>query len=477
VITTLDRYALRPGLVVEWTLHPIPSAEPAEDLRAPSYLQEEHLRAKALLRLSGSTAGSWLATGFDLPGRVDMAAMEAVLLSVIGRHEGLRSGFRLIGDRLGRFTYPQDQIELRAKVVGEFATGAEIADYLEPRFDEATNPLDSALPSLFSCVIRADSTTVLIASDHSRTDGYSIFLAPQEIHEIYAAYREDRHPAALAEVGSHADFSQAERAKGATIGSEHPGVLVWQDFLDECGGSLPEFPLERGVRPGQLPDWGGLYEPLLTASEADAFESASKLAGGHFLNGLTAAVTIALQEFGAPPDFHTTIPVHTRTHGQWGASLGWYVNSLPVSIRTAGAEQFADVVGAARSALRTALPAVKVPCSRAWELTGAVPLLRNMISFMDLRATPGNEHWNEWNVACIGKPPPGDHVFFWFIRTLDGLAITAVYPDTETSQATLPALSRRIGQIMATVARTGSYSIQRSDRSSQQGAPAHARVV
>ncbi|MCU1657537.1 MAG: Condensation protein [Pseudonocardiales bacterium] len=460
MITTIDRYPLRPGLLAEWTLHPIASAEPAEDFRAPSYLQEEHFRAEAMLRLTGNSVGSWLGTAFDLPGHVDMDAMESVLRTVIDRHEGLRSGFRFTGSQLTRFTYAGCEVELRARVVGEFSSGAEIAAYLEPRFDEATNPLDSALPSVFATVVRPDSTTVVLASDHTRTDGYSIFLAPYEIHEIYAAEREGRHPNRLAEVGSHADFSHAERAKAAAIGPQHPGVVVWQDFLDSCGGALPEFPLDRGVRPGQLPAWGGLHEPLLSTTEADAFDAACKEAGGQFLTGLAAAAAIAVYELGGPPEFHTTIPVHTRTHGQWAASLGWYVNSLPISIQTADADDFTGVIRTARQSLRNALPALKVPCSRAWELTGVVPLLRNMISFMDLRATPGNEHWNDWNVSGVGKPPPGDHVFFWFLRTHDGVSITAVYPDTDVSQDTIPRLCRRIGDIMTTVATIGTYSIQ-----------------
>ncbi|MDQ1721591.1 MAG: mycolipenoyl-CoA---2-(long-chain-fatty acyl)-trehalose mycolipenoyltransferase [Pseudonocardiales bacterium] len=461
MITTIDRYPLHPGLLVEWTLHPIPSVELAPDFRKASYLQEEHVRAEAMLRQAGASVGSWLATAFDLPDRVDPDTMESVLLTVIGRHESLRSGFRLTGHRLTRFTYAATEIELRAKVVGEFSTGEEIAAYLEPRFDEATNPLDNPLPSVFAAVIRPDRTTVLVASDHTRTDGYSIFLAPHEIHEIYAAEREDREPDRLAEVGSHVDFSHGERTEAAAIGAQHRGVRVWQDFLDSCGGSLPQFPLERGVLPGQLPEWGGLHEPLLSTTEADAFDTACKDAGGHFLTGLAAAVAIAVHELGGPPEFHTTIPVHTRTHGRWAASLGWYVNSMPVSIQTAGADDFVDVNRAVRTALRRALPALKVPCSRAWELAGVVPVLRSMISFMDLRATPGSEHWNDWNVACLGKPPPGDHVFFWLLRTHDGVSITAVYPDTEVSQDTIPRLCRRIGDIMTTVGRMGGYPIQR----------------
>jgi hypothetical protein len=83
---------------------------------------------------------------------------------------------------------------------------------------------------------------------------------------------------------------------------------------------------------------------------------------------------------------------------------------------------------------------------------------------MDLRSTPGNEHWDDWNVSGLGKPPAGDHVFFWFLRTHDGLSITSVYPDTEVSQVTIPELCQRITEIMSSVARTGSYAIRPAER-------------
>jgi hypothetical protein len=472
VITTIQRYPLRPGLLAEWTLRPIASANPAEDFRAPSYLQEEHIRAAALNRLRGGAAGSWLATAFDLPGKAELGTLESVLLTLIDRHETLRSGFRFIGQRLRRFTYAGTEVELRPKVVGEFSRSEDIAAYLEARFDDATDPLDSVLPSVFATVLRPDSTTVLLASDHSRTDGYSIFLAPHEIHEIYAAALEGRRPDGLGQVGSHADFSHAERAKAATIGADHAGVVVWKNFLDAGDGALPEFPLERGVQPGQVPEWAGLHEQLMSAADADAFEAACKRDGGQLLTGLAAAAAITGYELGGGSDFRTTIPVHTRTHGSLATSIGWYVNSLPISINVSDTDDFGAVLGTATQALRKALPALRVPCSRAWELTGTVPLLRTMISFMDLRATPGNEHWKDWGVSGVGKPPAGDHVFFWFLRTHDGISVTAVFPETEVSQQNIPGYTTRLGQITNAIARTGTYRSALHSGAASQGRPA-----
>jgi hypothetical protein len=169
---------------------------------------------------------------------------------------------------------------------------------------------------------------------------------------------------------------------------------------------------------------------------------------------------IAAYELGGRPQFHTTIPMHTRTHGRWTASMGWYINSLPISIDLVDAPDFATVVSVAVQAVRTAWPAQKIPCSRAWELTGAVPILRNMISLMDMRGVAGNKNWKDWNVSGLwAKPPPADYMCVWFFRTQDEVLVHALGPSTEIGQENISRYITRMGQIMSTIAATGSYAI------------------
>lgn len=459
MLTTIGQYRVRPGLLVEWSLHPVVPGEPAEDPRAPSYLQEAHLRSAAFSRMAGCWSPSWLATAFDLPGMVGLDTLESVFLAWAERHETLRSGFRFTADRLWRFTFAPKDVELRSTVVGDFSQGDGINQYLEARFDEATDPLETWPPSLFATVIRDDSTTVFLAFDHTHTDGYSIGLAAHEIHQIYAATIEGR-PHGLPEVGSHADYSEAERTAAARIGPDCRAVTVWKEFLDAGGGALPVFPLALGVMPEHMPESTGCLEPLVTAADADAFDAACKAADGQFLTGLLAAVAIAVCELGGLREFRTTVPLHTRSNRRWASSAGWYVNSLPVRFRLADADSFAAVVSAAAQAVRMALPALRVPSVRAWELTGTVPLLRYMVSFIDGRVVPGSEQWKDWNMSGLGKAPRGDHVFLWFHRTHDGLSVTAIHPDTEIAREKIPRFVARVRQIVDTVATTGTYVIQ-----------------
>jgi condensation domain-containing protein len=489
MITTLGQYPLLPGLLTEWNAYPVEAA--VEDLRPPSFAQEEYLRTLAVYRANGWLGTAWVATAFDLPGDVAPDTLESIFLSFIDRHEALRSGFRLTGDRLRRFTVAPGQVGLRSTVVGAFASGPDIAAYLEARFDEAAGPLENLLPSVFATVTRPDSTTVFVASDHSRSDGYSMFLVPHEIHEIHTAAREGRQRQGLAEVGSHVDFSQNERTHAATIGPDHPGVVVWRNYLDACGGTVPEsapedeqsapfqwlylglrrlyptrtrllpvFPLDWSAPEEEPGDEAAVPDRVLTAAHAEAFDTACKDAGGRFPAGVSAVAAIAAYELSGCPQFHTTTPVHTRTHGRWTSSMGWYINSLPISIDLTDSHDFAGVVSTAVQAVHTAWPAQKVPCSRAWELTGAVPILRNMVSFMDLRGVAGNKQWNDWRVSGLwAKPPPAEYMCVWFFRTHDEVTVRALGPDSETGRRNLARYLTRMAEIMTTVAATGEYAI------------------
>ncbi|WP_354641158.1 condensation domain-containing protein [Kitasatospora camelliae] len=459
MLTSIRGYPVRPGLLVEWRLHPVVPGEPPEDPRAPSYMQEAHLRAVAFARTAGWGSPSWLAAAFELPGRARLDVLGSALQAWVGRHETLRTGFRFSADGLRRFTFGLQDVRLRATVVGEFTGPGSVNRYLEARFDEVTDPLDSWPPMLFAAVLRDDSTTVFAAFDHSNTDGYSIGLTAHEIPELYLATAEGR-PHGLPEAGSHADYSAAEREAAAVVGPDHPAVAVWKEFLEADGGALPGFPLPLGVGPEEVPESTGRLEALATAEDSAAFEAVCKAATGGFLAGLLAAAAVAAQELGGQREFRTTVPVHTRSDSRWASSIGWYVNVMPVAFRPARTDGFAEVVLMAARAMRTATPALSAPGVRAWELVGTVPVLRFMVSFIDGRAVPGSEHWKSRNMSGLGKSPRGDHVFLWFHRTHEGLSVTVIHPHTKFAREQVRRYVDRIRQIVGEVAATGTCAVR-----------------
>ncbi|MEA2189793.1 MAG: hypothetical protein QOK16_4804 [Solirubrobacteraceae bacterium] len=458
-LTWISEYKAQPGQLIEWRLHPTTIAAATElmqDPRPPSYMQEIHVRAAALQREIGVEAPTWLGTAFDIPGALDLDALESALLQWIARHETLRSGLRLAGDDLERFTLSPEAVSLDRTLVGDFFQGADVLRYLEDRFDDATNPL--TWPAyLFATVGRDDGFTVYLAFDHSNVDGYSIVHIPHEFHELYEAAVKGR-PAELTEVGSYVDFSSVEREAADSVDASHDSVLRWRDFVDTCGGGLPGFPLDLGVAPGELPQQVGVCEWLLDLADTKAFAAVCKAAGGNFLAGVLAVASLVAYERGDQPVYRTVIPFHTRSEEQWATSLGWYVGLAPIEIATAQARDFHHLVAMAHEAVRAAKAVAQVPFGKVCTLLGTVVRPMSIISYMDGRMIPGARQWRGWNAHGFGKVSYGDEAFMWVNRTVDALYVTCRYPGTDLGHKNVSGFIEQSRDLLTTVARSGGYS-------------------
>ncbi len=124
-MSDLQRCEIRPGRLVEWTLHPTAvgaARELPDDARPPAYVQESHIRTARTVREDGLFVPTWLGTAFDMPGRIQLDVLQGALRSWMLRHETLRSGFRWAGDEMRRFTLDADDVALHREDVGSSRT-------------------------------------------------------------------------------------------------------------------------------------------------------------------------------------------------------------------------------------------------------------------------------------------------------------------------------------------------------------------
>jgi hypothetical protein len=461
-MTWISDYEAQPGELIEWRLHStsIAAAVRSElDPRPPSYMQEAHVRTAAVLRNMGIEAPTWLGAAFDVPGALDVNALETALLHWITRHETLRSGLRLAGAEWQRFTLSAEDVSLDRTAGRHFSLGADLLRHLEDRSDEATDPLTWP-PYLLATVGRDDGFTVYLAFDHSNVDGYSIVQIPYEIHELYAAAVAGR-PARLAKAGSYVDFSKRERDAADDVSADHESVLRWRDFVESCGGVLPAFPLDLGVTPGELPKQTGVCEWLLDSADAKAFGAVCKAADGNFFAGVLAIASIVAYERADQPVYRTVIPFHTRSEEQWATSLGWYIGLAPIEIATARAQDFHELVGMAHEAVRKAKPVAQVPFAKVCRLMELVVRPMSVISYMDGQTVPGARRWRDWKAHGFGKVSYGDEAYLWVNRTVDGLFVTSRYPSTDVGHKNMSAFIERTRELLRLVARSGGHGFER----------------
>ncbi len=186
-ITDIQRCEVRPGRLVEWTLSPATVAAATalpEDSRPPAYIQESHIRTAKCVRETGLFVPTWLGTAFDLPGPVDLDALERALHAWTLRHETLRSGFRWKGEELCRFTLDAADVSLHREEAGHFPDAAGLVRHLQDRFDTVADAL--RWPNLiYTAVVRDDGA--------KRLHG----LRPQQRRRLLPAPDPRRDPGAV----------------------------------------------------------------------------------------------------------------------------------------------------------------------------------------------------------------------------------------------------------------------------------------
>jgi hypothetical protein len=446
-MTDIQRCEVRPGRLVEWTLHAT-TVETAmglpDDARPPAYIQESHVRTARSVRQDGLFVPTWLGTAFDIPGEVDLDVLQEALRDWTLRHETLRSGFRWTGEGEGdggemrRFTLDADALVLHREDAGEFPDAEKLVEHLQERFDVAADAL--SWPNfIYAAVVRDDGASVYMAFDHSNVDAYSMHRITAEIHELYAAGLAGRAVDA-APVASYVDFSASERANADEIDDAHSIVARWREFIDRCDGKLPNFPVDLGLDPdpeAALPTQKFMHEMMVGDEEAAAFEAYCRPYGGSLI-GVLAATGLIVREIGGQQVYRTVVPFHTRVKSQWSESVGWYVGGAPIEVPVARARDLDDAMGMVRGALRESRPLSRIPIPRVLGLLGpdfrpTSPDLYSIVSFVDARGVPASERWQELKAYGLIRVSYGDQVCVWITRVHEGLQFASRYPDNDVA--------------------------------------------
>ncbi|WP_328364199.1 condensation domain-containing protein [Streptomyces sp. NBC_00445] len=458
-ITDIQRCEVRPGRLVEWTLSPATVEAAAglpDDTRPPAYIQESHIKTARSVREDGLFVPTWLGTAFDIPGRVDLDALQEALRGWTLRHETLRSGFRPDGDALRRFTLAPGAVSLHREDVGDFPDAAGLVQHLQDRFDTTADAL--RWPNLmYAAVVRSDSTSVYMAFDHSNVDSYSIQRIPAEIHELYTTGVEGG-PAPRDPVSSYVDFCEIERADADRIDESHEIVARWREFIRRCDGRLPNFPVDLGLDPDAgLPTQKLMRETLVDADDAAAFEAYCRPYGGSLV-GVLAATGLIVRELGGQSVYRTVVPFHTRMKSHWSDTVGWFVGGAPIEVPLAPGLDFPAALKAVRAEMHANRSLARMPIARVLRLLGSdfrptSPDLYSIVSFVDGRDLPRSADWSELAAYGLLRVSYGDQVCVWINRLHEGLWFASRYPDTDVAHKNMRLYVERLRDLIRSVPR------------------------
>ncbi len=217
-------------------------------------------------------------------------------------------------------------------------------------------------------------------------------------------------------------------------------------MLGPADSPAVRFPVDLGTPPCALTPLRAEEFPLADADRAERLERRCRRGGAGFLAGLLAALALC----SGAERFRTIIPVHTRDD-RTKASMGWFVNGLPIAFDVPYGQGFDPVLARADAAVRTALVHRSVPADKvlAQLRHRALDQPASWLSYVDYRGFAGSAQHERVRAHILTCSRSGAGVDMWVSRTSSGLFAHVRYPATETARKSVRAYVTSFASVIA----------------------------
>ncbi|MGW1241725.1 non-ribosomal peptide synthase/polyketide synthase [Streptomyces bobili] len=283
-----------------------------------------------------------------LSGPLDMAALEAALGDVVGRHETLRTTFRATDGvphqqvlaaaeaRPRLSVTPADETDLPGLLAGAAARGFDLA---------AEPPLRA---EVFE--ISADEHVLLLVMHHIAGDGWSLGPLAADLATAYAARRQGEEPRWAPLPVQYADYTLWQHELLGDPADPDSLFARQQAFWIERLADLPEqirLPADR-PRPASPSYAGGHLAIELDAELHAGLVRLGREHGASVYMVLQAALASLLDKLGAGEDIPVGSLMAGRTDQALDDLVGFFVNTLVLRTDTSGDPTFAELLGRVR---------------------------------------------------------------------------------------------------------------------------------
>ncbi|GEC88404.1 edeine biosynthesis hybrid PKS-NRPS EdeI [Brevibacillus brevis] len=294
----------------ETTVSAIPVAEQREAYPATSSQQ----RIYVLEQMQEGAVAYNIPTVMMLEGELDREAYERAFVSLVQRHESLRTSFSIVDGVLMQTVQPSVEFTLAYSEVDENEAKRTVEQFIQP-FDLSKAPLVRGM------LIRVDVNKHLLLFDmhHIISDGVSINILIREFFQLYQGLE-------LPELRiQYKDYSvwQAEQ-----LGN---GVLAAQEkfWLKELDGEVPVLNLPTDhPRPSVQSFEGDVLTFEIPQEMTEKILALAKNNGSTLYMTLLGALTIMLSKYAGEEDIIIGSPVAGRHHADLENIVGVFLNTL-----------------------------------------------------------------------------------------------------------------------------------------------------
>ena len=275
-----------------------------------------------------------------LRGTLDYSALEQSFMTLVERHEILRtifvqdggvpyqkilsvssSGFSLVREDLRGYSSPESEAIRRAHAVRETPFALEAGSMMKVILFE----------------LGSESYLLMIVTHHIITDEWSVHLMSRELGTLYNSFREGGENPLPSLPIQYRDYSTWLHANLGGVDHSSARDYWLSQFEDEVA-SL-ELPMDY-PRPRVRSFRGSEYRTILPESMLSGLQALTQAQGATLFMGLNAVLTTLLYRYTGNRDIVLGTPVAGRDHPDLENLLGLFLNVLALRTRFSETETF-----------------------------------------------------------------------------------------------------------------------------------------
>jgi amino acid adenylation domain-containing protein/non-ribosomal peptide synthase protein (TIGR01720 family) len=331
---------------------------------------------------------------------LDPGALRRALDRAAERHEALRSAVRTAGELVQTFEagarLPLSVVDLTA--LPEEARREALAGFLD---DAGLHPFDLARPPLWRAhlaLLAPQESVLLLVAHHVIADGWSMDLLRRDLVALYGAELAGAAPAlppVEVQYGDFAAWLETELAGSDRLAAQ---LGFWREALQGAPEVL-DLPVDRPRRAG-TGNAGGSLPARLARPELDRLRALGQAHEATLFMTLLALGQLFLHRLSGQDDLVMGTPIANRHYPGVEATVGLFVNSLPVRSRLAAGASFSDLLRAARQGALEAFEHQDVPFEHIVEALGVerhldrTPLFQTVLT-LEEPALAAGDGWEE----------------------------------------------------------------------------------
>jgi amino acid adenylation domain-containing protein len=315
-------------------------------IEAESYAISDAQRRLWVLRQFEAAAASYNMPGrLDLDDTFDIPSLCEALMTVVDRHEALRTVFRenehgelrqwiLSSEELG---LDIDHVDFRSVDDSMSQADEYIASESAKAFDLENGPLVR-----IALIHVADQQSILFVNmHHIISDGWSVKVFSDEVLKYHEAFAKGIAPDINPLTIQYKDYAAWQLQYAET--EEHENHKAY--WLDQLAGELPLLELSQAHRRPTMKTYNGHnLRTVISEQTSQQLATYCQEQGASLFMGLMASLNILFHRYTNQTDIVLGTPIAGRSHADLENQIGFYINTLALRNTIEPASSFTEIM-------------------------------------------------------------------------------------------------------------------------------------